>query len=609
LGIQVFLTDKVVGKLGIARSIFILPLALIAGVGILIIFPVITFAVVIKLFDGSLKQTIHKASSELILLPLPQYLKLKTKTFLDVTIDSLATGISGIMIFLLVDTLNLPNVAVLILLFIILLLWLVYANKVKKEYIKSFRLSLHLKEENLKNRQTIIDTYRSVLDKGDQAQILKILNKMTFLQVTQLSNSILNLINHPESRIVTKAIERLNELKKDFGSDIIKLTEHPKATIRLAALRYLMVHNKSLDVNYFIDKINAKDYVERTTSLLALVIEYKNQPETMQLLQVRKRIDEIINHINLPANVALKKEILPTVFRIIAYAKLVNDYPLIESYIDKEEPYQSQAMLSLGIINEPNYIDRILQIMEKDEDSVIAGTRALTEFGFEKISTYTLDLLHKNEIKKLHFLPDVLIHFPVMYSIKTLVKLSETTDKNLTRKAIAAINEIINDDPLVPVDKSKINKIIIKEIEYFQQLVKNFESISHLIKDTKEKEYFFEKIKAFYQSTIDNQLETVFVLLNIKYPPEELNNLYPLFKGQDDETRSNAIEYLENLLTPNIKAYLIPILENQMVFSELPTNNIEFDEKEFQSSLAKIENKELRARLIKFFENEIQNHI
>lgn len=69
-------------------------------------------AVMLKMSDGSFKQSINKAALELLILPIPLNIKKQTKTFIDVFVDSLATGIGGILLIFMVDALNLSAFSV-----------------------------------------------------------------------------------------------------------------------------------------------------------------------------------------------------------------------------------------------------------------------------------------------------------------------------------------------------------------------------------------------------------------------------------------------------------------------------------------------------------------
>ena len=120
--IQLFLTRKIVGVLGVGISLYILPAGLLIGALTILFLPGLWSAVFIKSADGSLKQSINKSAIELLALPVPTEIKNQAKTFIDVVVDSLATGLSGIILITLVNGLSLP-IWVISMTIILLLVW------------------------------------------------------------------------------------------------------------------------------------------------------------------------------------------------------------------------------------------------------------------------------------------------------------------------------------------------------------------------------------------------------------------------------------------------------------------------------------------------------
>jgi AAA family ATP:ADP antiporter len=54
----------------------------------------------------SLKQSINKAATELLILPIPMAVKSQAKTYIDIFVDTTATGIGGLMLIVLINGLG-----------------------------------------------------------------------------------------------------------------------------------------------------------------------------------------------------------------------------------------------------------------------------------------------------------------------------------------------------------------------------------------------------------------------------------------------------------------------------------------------------------------------
>ncbi len=67
------------------------------------------------------------------------------------------------------------------------------------------------------------------------------------------------------------------------------------------------------------------------------------------------------------------------------------------------------------------------------------------------------------------------------------------------------------------------------------------------------------------ETRLDNNLERIFRLLGLKYPPEDLISIYETIQSHQPDFRANVIEYLDNLLEPGLKKVLIPIVETALL--------------------------------------------
>src|SRR5687768_7747467 len=84
LTIQLLFTQRMVSFLGVGRSLLILPTALIASTLAVLKAPVLWAGITLKVIDVSLKQSIHIAATELLILPIPMAVKSQAKTYIDV---------------------------------------------------------------------------------------------------------------------------------------------------------------------------------------------------------------------------------------------------------------------------------------------------------------------------------------------------------------------------------------------------------------------------------------------------------------------------------------------------------------------------------------------
>lgn len=183
--IQLFLTNKILGRLGVTSTMLILPLGIALGCLLFLTIPELWVLIIIKGLDGSFKQSINKAAVELSILPIPYSIKNQAKSFIDIVVDSVATGLAGFLLIFVIKGMNLDTKFVTILILLFLFIWLVLIFKLRDAYFESFRSNLQsllFDDKNSKNKlrkEGTIASARKILQEGTEAEILTILNRLS----------------------------------------------------------------------------------------------------------------------------------------------------------------------------------------------------------------------------------------------------------------------------------------------------------------------------------------------------------------------------------------------------------------------------------------------
>jgi len=71
-------------------------------------------------------------------------------------------------------------------------------------------------------------------------------------------------------------------------------------------------------------------------------------------------------------------------------------------------------------------------------------------------------------------------------------------------------------------------------------------------------------IKVLHEK-LDSNLERIFRLLALIFPPDDIYNAYRRIIGGNPELHSSAVEFIDNLLEPNLRKHIIPIIEYDSV--------------------------------------------
>ena len=142
--IQVWLTSRIHRYLGIGFALLVLPIGFGSTAIVMLLNAALWAPSLARVLDQSLRYTVDKTTREILFLPLPTDLKYRAKPFVDVTVDRVAKGVSGLLMLILVKPwgLNLNWQQVSFASLIIVGLWIATALRVKRQYVAAFRDSL-----------------------------------------------------------------------------------------------------------------------------------------------------------------------------------------------------------------------------------------------------------------------------------------------------------------------------------------------------------------------------------------------------------------------------------------------------------------------------------
>ena len=100
LFVQVLLTGRILSKLGLAPSLYVTPSALLTGSLAIIIWPGLPAAMLTRMADAILRNSIHRSGMEVIYMAVPTSVVKAIKTFLDVVVERVGDATAGFIILL-----------------------------------------------------------------------------------------------------------------------------------------------------------------------------------------------------------------------------------------------------------------------------------------------------------------------------------------------------------------------------------------------------------------------------------------------------------------------------------------------------------------------------
>jgi len=70
------------------------------------------------------------------------------------------------------------------------------------------------------------------------------------------------------------------------------------------------------------------------------------------------------------------------------------------------------------------------------------------------------------------------------------------------------------------------------------------------------------------KQTMADELERIFRLMKLLFPTLDLQNAYRGIQSTDPMTHANALEFLDNTLSPHLRARLVPLIDSEVPIQE-----------------------------------------
>ncbi len=579
--IQIFLTRKVVGIFGVGTSLLFLPGGILVGAVSILFFPYLWSAILLKISDGSLKQSINKAGIELLALPIPVNVKNQAKTFIDVFVDSLATGLGGVLLIVVVIGLDL-DIRFLSLIAIVLIgLWIYLALKIRQEYIKSFKAKIDYEKDTKKqivdlSSASVIGGLIKVLESGTEKQILHILKMTKEIQNERLLPYFAKLLKHPVTEIKLEVLRNIYFYKNaDYKKEVIELINDSSKEVRVEVFHYLFEHSKADRINLIKKYLNEPDYKISAPALLAIAYETRDNLELRRVLAITKLLKSKLDDLTDESDIEKTTYVKAVCIKAIGISRSSSLYEYIEkSFNDPSREIVEASIFAAGQTLDQKFIYPLVNFLDSNELKIIAQ-RSILNFGHSIVFELNKFLeSDETEVEIKRSIPEILGSIGSQESVNILLSNLENEDLQIRNESLKALNLMRINFAHLKINQKNIVKIILEEAKvYLDTLALLYSQIEADKKSTKKlAEEKHVKIRDARNSLIDllerrldGNLERIFRLLGLKYPPQEMLSAYKSIQSSTPDIRINAVEYLDNMLDSSLKRVVIPLIETAML--------------------------------------------
>lgn len=562
--VQVWLTGKLFMGLGLTPSLLLLPATLLAGSIGFLAWPGLLTATATRFAEASLRTSVNHTGVEILYLPLPDFIKKKIKVFLDVTVERVGDGTAALIILFYILFLGKSEVTLLSYFSIgLIFLWAAFIFVAHGGYMDAMRRSLAYREVSLKEAQ-IDYTEKSTVD------------------------------------AVLKTLEEIDEPTVLFGLDLIEKMDPKEIVVRLPRD---LLHHSSPVVRARVIKLLATDPDATTLNEIKMMLQDENREVQAQAISAACGIFEgdaisLVRPYVESSDVQVKRRAVECLLRhgdaVTSEAALKTIREMVSNNSAEGEQGRVEACRLMGEIYQPEFYAYIDRLIREDSSSRViheamtaagkrkypkvvaeivcrlgrketrAGAReALIVYGEAAVRGLRTALFDSRVSRDIRLnIPRTLSKIPSQAAMNVLLGGLLEEDRSLRFQAILALEEMARRFADLKVDREIVENAIMSDaLLYYRRFVFFIALFGQQEKTLAQGE---SPLYFALTDSMDRVKERMIWLLSLIYPTKDIRRLWAGLNSEEPNRRADAVEFLDNLIMGEIKAYVFP------VFSDAP---------------------------------------
>ncbi len=555
LVLQLLLTGRVLRTLGVGPALFIVPTAMMLGsVGVLVLGSIVA-AAALKASDQVLRYSIDKATVELLYLPVSSAHTFRVKSFIDTVVYRVGDATGGLFVLLFAAALGWSPARVSVVAIVLIGAWLVAAFVARKQYVENLRESIH--QHRVDHERALMpvmdrDTTQLISSrlKGNTREIAYALNLFEMAHDRKVHPAVRGLLSHTDPTIRQQAIRLLARAGDATVKDEVeKLVKDPSLEVRTEALLYLTAFDQ-VDPLQRIEQLgDFEDF-----SIRAAVVAFLARPGRSQNLDAARLL--LSKMAEEPGEAGCRTRLEAA--RLIAMLPDAFERELRTLTDDEDVEVARAAIAAVGALKKRSMIGVLVDRLADPalHDGAVA---AMAKFGDRIVGTlrdHLTDPEIKPEVRR--EIPKVLQEIGTRAAQAVLVETVLDRDVVLRYHTIAALNRLGQEHPDRPTDAKLVESVLAAEIMGHYRSYQVLGTLEGAMNDSAN------PIEHGLRESMDKEAERIFRLLKLLYPQYDMHSAYVGLQSSDPVVHDNAIEFMDSVLPPEVRALVIPLFDREV---------------------------------------------
>ncbi len=569
---QLGFTSRIIERFGVVVSLLLLPLTLLIGLFSMLgqVVNVFIAAVATKGAENSFRYSIYDATMQVLYTPVPSSLRGRAKTFIDGIIKPFAGGVAGAAMVLLVGPLHLPLTSLAAVAVGLVVCWIVLIWRIQGEYVKELLATLRKRKLDFSDRSLVINDAETVtllrqrLRSPDDSQVQNAIELCRRVQGHDLSAELIALLAHNNHSLRVAALEIIGEKQLTVNLDVIEALFSGKGGDANAGAAEIDDEVVTQDA----DRVRAaaiRCFCALVGEPAVAVVEPHLKAASPAVRGAA--VASIIRHGGLEGILHAADDLKAMLAsgdedvrfacaRVLQEVGFQRFYAPAQQLLGDPSPrVRTAAIAAAGAMKSPELVPSLIYKL-RQRDTARAAQMALAAYGDDVIDTLSRVLLQSKEDPVLRrAVPRILERIGTRRALDTLISALDVDDGE-TRKEAAKATSRLRERLGVVIDEAHIKKLVAKEVQKHHQLLAMVADLRELADDPRR-----DLLRDALDERQHKSLDRIFRLLGTVHPPKAIETIYGNLRSPTPALRANAVEVLDNLLDPDEKRRLLPIVE------------------------------------------------
>ncbi len=559
LATQMLLTSRALRRFGLGFTLFVVPVAMLGGTIAVLLWGTLLSVVVLKGSDNILRYSLDKSSVELLYLPLASDLKLRVKSFIDTFIWRLGDGLAGLALALFADHLRFSARQVGWANLVLIGGWFAAAAIACRQYvatlkdtIQQHRLDTERQSVAVLDRSTS-EILASNLTATDPKEVLYALNLFDVDRGHTVHPAMRGLLEHPAPEVRQKAVSLLAEAgDRSVHKKVEDLLRDPSLEVRTEALLYL-THHGHIDPLVRLQELG--DFAD--FSVRSAMVSFLAKPgETQNLVAARSILAAMVAE---PGAEGTRTR--------LEAARLIGSLPdafekELEALLrDPDTEVARHAIRAVGRLRKRRLLPALLDRLGNQDlnEEVVDAMVSLGDAVVGTLRDHLADDDFKAEARALTARALSLIG--TLAAGRALMENLLQSDTALRFSVIAALNKLRQARPELELEVQMVETVLAAEIMGHYRSYQILGTLGGSLEGG-------DPVLRTLRETMDLEVERIFRLLSLLHPQYDLHSAYVGLQSRNPVIHDNALEFLDNVLKPQLRSALVPLLDSEVGMAE-----------------------------------------